>query len=67
MTERQTLKVLEKLRKQALKDFGKTSCGEMTMDCSSCQGQVLIGYLNWYSDILEFPTLKKEVKVAKKK
>ena len=54
MTDKEALDLTKKLRKKVLKDFGKNSCGEMTMDCASCQSQVFLGYLNWYINLLEF-------------
>jgi len=62
MTEKQTLVLAEKLRKQLLRDFGKTRCREMMVGCASCQGHILLGYLNWYIDLLEFPSKPKKKK-----
>lgn len=45
----------------AKKAFGKKSCKEFNPDCSACQGQVLIGYLEWYLDILKWDGKKKIV------
>ncbi len=45
--------------------FGKEVCKELTADCGNCQGQILVGYLNWYIDLALFGIDKKERFVKK--
>ena len=34
--------------------FGKDKCKGYNPECGNCRGQVLIGYLNWYLELLEW-------------
>ena len=43
------------------KGFGKTICKELYADCGACQGQILIGFLNWYIDLGLWDLGKKEI------
>ena len=54
MNDKQSLQLAEKLKKYVQKGFGKKVCEELHFGCANCQGQALIGYLNWYIDLLEF-------------
>ena len=65
MTDKLILQLTEKLKSEVQKDFGKTVCRELTMDCASCQAQVFIGYLNWYMDT--FIPLPGKVKLKHRK
>lgn len=43
--------------------FGKTTCKTMNVECANCKGQMLLGYLNWYLDLLEWDM--KEERISK--
>ena len=34
--------------------FGKDKCKGYNPDCANCKGQILLGYLEWYLDLLEW-------------
>jgi len=34
--------------------FGSKVCEELVFDCGNCMGQTLVGFLNWYIDLVEF-------------
>ena len=36
------------------KAFGKEGCPEFNPDCAACQGHLLIGYLEWYLNLLKY-------------
>ena len=64
MTEKKQLELAKKLRKEIQKDFGTKLCKEINIECANCNGQMFIGYLEWYIDILEYP---RKLKNKKKK
>lgn len=35
------------------KAFGKEGCPEFNPNCAACQGHLLIGYLEWYLNLLK--------------
>lgn len=49
------LRLAKVLKKNIQKGFGKKVCAELHFDCASCKAQILIGHLNWYIDLLEWP------------
>ena len=53
MTNKETIKLIDKLIEQKRIDFGK-GCKEVAIDCASCSAQRLEDYLVWWKDALEF-------------
>ena len=41
----QTIKLIEK-------EFGTKVCADVDIDCANCKAQILLGYLNWYLELL---------------
>jgi len=54
MNDKASLRIAKQLKKDVQKGFGKRMCTELCFDCANCQAQALIGYLNWYIDLLEW-------------
>lgn len=54
MNDKVSLRIAKQLKKDVQKGFGKRMCTELCFDCANCQAQALIGYLNWYIDLLEW-------------
>lgn len=65
MTDRKIHQLVTKLKHEIQKGFGKKVCKELHFDCPSCQAQALIGYLNWYMEILEWPEESQQKKKIK--
>lgn len=65
-SEKKSLKLAQAMRRDIQKGFGKNVCKELDFDCGNCQAQALIGYLNWYMNLLEYPASSKN-KLARKK
>ena len=54
MNDKVSLRIAKQLKKDIQKGFGKKVCKELHFDCANCQAQALIGYLNWYIDLLDW-------------
>ena len=61
--DKEEAKVVKKLIKSLKKGFG-ANCPELNIECASCKAQVMISYLEWYLDHLEWDI--KNGKIAKK-
>lgn len=47
------IKRVKTLLRELRRGFGKP-CKELHAECAGCRGNILIGYLNWYLDLLEW-------------
>ncbi|MBI2054952.1 MAG: hypothetical protein HYT39_02535 [Candidatus Sungbacteria bacterium] len=54
MNDKVSLRIAKQLKKDVQKGFGKRVCTELCFDCANCQAQALVGYLNWYINLLEW-------------
>ena len=48
------IKEVKSLIRKIRKGYGK-SCPELNMDCPVCKATILIAYLGWHLDSLEWP------------
>ena len=48
------IKAVKILIKLISRDFTKDKCKGYNPDCANCKGQLLLGYLEWYLDLLEW-------------
>ena len=48
------IKAVKTLIKLIEKDLGVDKCKGYNPDCANCKGQLLLGYLEWYLDLLEW-------------
>ena len=53
MTQKELVKTIKLLIKQAKKDFGKP-CPVYCVGCASCQSGMLVAYLEWWLDNLRW-------------
>ncbi len=44
----------ENLIKHVEKGFGRDKCKSYVVGCANCEGQILLGYLDWYLDLLNW-------------
>ena len=47
-------KLIKKVIKLVEKGFTRDKCKGYNPDCANCKGQLLLGYLEWYLDLLEW-------------
>lgn len=48
------MKELDKVIKDIKQEFGTKVCKDINPDCPNCKAQLLLGYLNWYRDLLKY-------------
>lgn len=48
------LKIIKDYKKLLQKSFGDNVCRELNVDCSSCKAQILIGFVNWHIEAVEW-------------
>ena len=63
MKVKEKIKAVKKVIKLIEKDAGTCKCKGYYPDCANCKTQLLLGYLEWYLDLLEWT--EKELKVKK--
>lgn len=54
MNEKKELQLAKRYRKALQKGFGKEVCKELDFDCASCKAQIMIGFVNWHINLLEW-------------
>jgi hypothetical protein len=48
------IKLVKQVIKMVEKGFGRDKCKSYAVGCPNCQGQILLGYLDNYLDLLEY-------------
>ena len=61
MKDKLFLELIEKVKEELYKRYGRNKCKELHYDCSSCKANILISLLNSEIDLLEW-IIKKDNK-----
>ena len=62
MKIKEDIKAVKKVIKLVEIDSGVDKCKGYNPDCANCKSQLLLGYLEWYLDLLEWTKDKLKVK-----
>lgn len=63
MTDKDYIQLLEKLRRELHRRYGKKVCSELDLSCVSCQVNVVIGAINNLVDTVRFAERFKKISV----
>ena len=53
MNNNKILDAIKVIRKNIRKNCVGKICEELYADCANCKGHILLGYLEWYKDLLD--------------
>jgi len=54
MNDKEGLKLAKKYKKVLQEGFGEEVCKELDFDCASCKAQIMIAFVNWHINLLEW-------------